>query len=815
MASAHGEHVVPGLVQDALTRIGGLIDTLFEAGSDAIFLMDGMRIVDCNPATLEMFGGRSKADIVGQTPVAFSPERQPDGAASAEKASRLVRAAIDGAPQRFEWRQCKLDGTPIDVELRLTRFVAGGSRFLVAVARDITARKRAEATLRRQYQAGELINGILARCAVCAPGDLDANVVSSLKDLAAFVGVDHAYFFARSADRSTYSCTHESCGPGVAPLAPRFQDVPFGSDAAIETALSAGEVVRIDSVRDHRNERVAGAALRADPGCRSVLDVPTFDPSGELVGAIGVDSHVRLVKWSDSNVMLCRIIGNALAAFTERKRAADATLHEKRFSECLIDSLPGIFFLYDAELRLRRWNKSHEALGYTAEEMRGMHLSDWFATEEGRRDATERAKDVLERDGAWELPEAELRTKDGAVVHYLCSGVRVTSPTGAMLLGVGVDISARVRAERALSASERNYRVLFDAPIDALFIHDASGRVLEVNERACAMYGFDASQAGRFSVDDLSLGEPPYSQREAVEHVRRAVHEGPQVFEWRSRRLDGTTFWSEVALRAFRVDGETRVIASVRDVSERKLAALEHERLVAAEAASTAKSEFLAMLSHELRTPLSAIQMSLDVLRGPEMPDEERRQRVLDVIERNVKLQTRLVSDLLDLSRIERSKLTIQPAAVRLDDIVLAAVQTCRGDAARADVTLEAHTAAGLEVDGDAVRLQQVVINLVGNAIKFTPAGGRVTVTMMAKDRRGCVVVEDTGVGIATERLPEVFEMFQQGQVAALRTPGLGIGLALVKAIVELHGGRVWAESAGPGSGSRFTVELPLRAHAT
>jgi len=168
------------------------------------------------------------------------------------------------------------------------------------------------------------------------------------------------------------------------------------------------------------------------------------------------------------------------------------------------------------------------------------------------------------------------------------------------------------------------------------------------------------------------------------------------------------------------------------------------------------------------------------------------------------------VNDLLDMSRLVRGKLTIERAPVRLGEVVLSAAEACRADAARAEVSLEARAEPGLWVDADATRLQQVVSNLVDNAVKFTPKGGRVTVSVTAKEDRGYVVVEDTGVGIDPDRLSDIFEMFRQGEVAARRAPGLGIGLALVKSIVDLHGSRVWAESPGPGHGSRFIVELPL-----
>ena len=808
-----GEPLVPGIIKEALSRIKILLDTLFETAQDAIFLMDGMRFVDCNPVTLRMFGCEAKTDILGETPFRFSPDRQPDGASSAERAGHLIAAAMTGVPQYFEWRHCRLDRTEFDVEIRLNRCFVGGAPFLVAVVRDITARKQAEAALRRQHLADDLMNKILGRIAGFIPSRFDADVDDALRDLAKFIGVDHAYFFMISPDRATYSCTHETCGPGVAPLREHLQNVPFGTHAWIELTLLAGKARQIDSASDRPR---AGAAedwgSGADVGRQSLLLLPTSGTSGEFAGAIGVDSHDRQTKWSDTDVMLCSIVGNMLTVMNERKRTADRLLQEKQFSDGLIDSLPGTFYLYDSKLRLRRWNKNHESsMGYTAEELQGKKMEDWPATEEHRRRVLAAAQRLLQHGEEIEPLETELLNKDGSAVPYLVSGARIDSPDGPMLVGVAINIAARIRAERALAASERNYRELFNATNDGLFIHDDGGRVLDVNERACAMFGFDAAGARRSPLVELSPGEPPYSQRDAIEKLHRAISEGPQVFDWQSRRLDGTTFWSEVALRAFRIEGEVRVIASVRDITERKRAGLERERLMAElHAANSAKDQFMAVLSHELRNPLAAIQASIDLLQRLPTLDEPRASPALQIIERNVKLQTQLVNDLLDLSRLVQGKLTLERAPMQLGDVVLSAAETCRADAGRAKVSLETRAEPGLWVDADSTRLQQIVMNLVDNAIKFTPKGGRVTVSVTAKERHGYVVVEDTGVGIDADRLADIFEMFRQGDVAAHRTPGLGIGLALVKSIVDLHGSRVWAESAGPGRGSRFIVELPL-----
>ena len=811
MASRPGEHMLPGIVDEALDRIRTLLDTLFETAEDAIFLMDGLRFVDCNPATLRMFGCRTNGQIVGQTPVEFSPVRQPGGAASADEIRRLVAEALHGNPQRFEWRHCRLDRTEFDVEVRLNRFDVGGARFLAAVVRDITARKRAEVALQRRVVADELINGILARCVGCTPSQFKAHIAMAVHELSEFVGADHAYFFVASPDHTTYTCLHETCGAGVAPLALRYQNVRAGTDVWIERALFSGEMACVASLAAcPADSPVARWVDGADPGCRSLLHVPTSGLSGEVSGFICVDAHAKEVAWSESDIMLCKIIGNALTGMTERKRAADKLLEEKAFSERLIDSLPGLFYLYDADLRLRRWNKNTEAMGFSASELQGKRMEAWLATDQARDEVVSAARAVLQQRGAIDFVESEILDKRGALAPYLFSGAHVESTEGPMLVGVGINIAARVRAEKALAASERNYRELFDVTNDALFIHDEAGQVLDINERARAMFGVDGPHAAGLSIGKLSLDEPPYSQAEAVDWIHRAVHEGPQVFDWRSRRADGTLFWSEVALRAFQSEGRGRVIASVRDITERKRAVLERERLIAeVQAASSAKDQFLAVLSHELRNPLAAIQAGVSLLRRLTPVEDRRLVRAVDVIERNVKLQARLVEDLLDLSRLVRGKLTVKRAPVRLDEAVIAAVQSCQADAARADVTLDVRANADLWVDADGDRIQQVVINLVGNTIKFTPKQGLVTVSVTRNGRRGRLVVEDTGVGIEAERLPDIFEMFRQGQIEARRAPGLGIGLALVKSLTELHGGTVWAESAGPGRGSRFVVELP------
>jgi PAS domain S-box-containing protein len=229
-----------------------------------------------------------------------------------------------------------------------------------------------------------------------------------------------------------------------------------------------------------------------------------------------------------------------------------------------------------------------------------------------------------------------------------------------------------------------------------------------------------------------------------------------------------------------------------------------------AEAANRAKDEFLATLSHELRTPLNAIVGWAHLLKTGQL-EESQRARAIEVIDRNAKAQSQIVADVLDVSRIVMGKLRLEVRPVELATLVEEALDTLRPAAAAKEIHLEAALAATGRVSGDPDRLQQVVWNLVSNAIKFTPAGGHIRVLLRRADSHAEVVVEDTGVGIRREFLPHVFERFRQSDSSSTRSHGgLGLGLALVRHLVELHGGTVSATSRGEGQGAAFAVRLPL-----
>jgi signal transduction histidine kinase len=243
----------------------------------------------------------------------------------------------------------------------------------------------------------------------------------------------------------------------------------------------------------------------------------------------------------------------------------------------------------------------------------------------------------------------------------------------------------------------------------------------------------------------------------------------------------------------------------------RRLVVLEREARAEAQAADRAKDEFLATLSHELRTPLNAMLGWIAILRAGKIR-QERRADAMEVIERNARTQARLIEDLLDVSRIITGKVQLDLQPMHLAPVVHTVIETLRPGAEAKNVHLHAQPDARQDqIHGDAARLQQVVWNLVSNAIKFTPAGGHVTLALQESDGGVQLTVHDTGIGIEADFLPHVFERFRQADSSTTRSHGgIGLGLAIVRHLVELHGGRISAESDGRDRGSRFVVWLPL-----
>lgn len=401
-------------------------------------------------------------------------------------------------------------------------------------------------------------------------------------------------------------------------------------------------------------------------------------------------------------------------------------------------------------------------------------------------------------------------------VRGLSSGADgyLTHPVESTVLIATVNAFLRARvAEDAMHASEAKFRAIFDQTPHGIALVSQDFVYLEANPAMCQILGRKREQiVGKHHSAFLPMG-----------HESEVVNISVQLQEsgaWRGTstaiRADASYIELEWSISSFNVSGVRLAIAT--DVTERRRIEDERERLLAsermarteAERANRLKDDFLATISHELRTPLTAILGWTRILRQhkPHLSDFD---EGLESIERNARVQTQLIEDLLDVSRITTGKLRLSVQRVRTEEIVKAALDSIDSATIAKEIVLSRHLESGPEVLADPNRLQQIVWNLVTNAVKFTPNGGNIDVSVKYRNASVCVSVRDNGRGIAPEFLPHLFDRFSQADGSAKRLyGGLGIGLAIVKNLVELHGGTVEATSEGLGKGAEFIVELPL-----
>jgi PAS domain S-box-containing protein len=391
--------------------------------------------------------------------------------------------------------------------------------------------------------------------------------------------------------------------------------------------------------------------------------------------------------------------------------------------------------------------------------------------------------------------------------------------------GVTSDVSERKRVELAMLESEERYRLATRATADVIWDWDLRTDEVLWNQSLTERFGHalgPALERASFRLEHVH----PEDRGRVSDSIRQAV-EGGEAEHWRAeyrfRRADGT--YADVLDRGYVLRGEGgkayRLIGAMQDLSERKRVEREREQMIDAERAARAeaerqsglKDEFLATLSHELRTPLTAILGWSEVLQARASAAGGEIAKGLAIIVRNARSQAKIIDDLLDVGRMLAGKVRLEVRRTRLVEVVDAAVETARPPADARGVGLRVEALGGggeATVLGDADRLQQVVWNLLTNAIKFSAPGGAVTVTLSSGGGRVTLVVSDRGEGITAEFLPFVFDRFRQADgTTTRRHGGLGLGLSIVKQVVELHGGHVAAASGGPGRGSTFTVSLP------
>ncbi len=459
-------------------------------------------------------------------------------------------------------------------------------------------------------------------------------------------------------------------------------------------------------------------------------------------------------------------------------------------------------------------------LGYETHEILGRHYSELQSPQQSPD-----ARAVFPQGGKITNRYFRLinyyRHKSGREIITESTGEPVTDQEGKIIKwrGVDFDVTQRIAAD----AFRSRLAAIVESSNDAIIGKMMTGAISSWNAAAERIFGYRAEEVMGQSMQLLC---PPDRQHEIEDNLIK-LRRGENVphYETVRRKKHGELITVSITVSPIRDNKGLVVGASetTRDITERRQAEQDREALLEAtqkareqaEIATRAKDEFLALVSHELRTPLNAMFGWARVLQGQPQPQQDVLAKAIDALNRNIDIQRQLIDDLLDSARIVSGKLKIESLPVDLVPVIEAALDVVRPAAKAKSIHLFAELPASLgQIAGDATRLQQVFWNLLANAVKFTPKGGQVSVRLERFETYARVSISDTGKGIPIEFLPYVFDRYAQANDdhTHFRHGGLGLGLALVSNLVELHGGRVSAESSGTGKGAQFIIDLPLRA---
>jgi PAS domain S-box-containing protein len=611
--------------------------------------------------------------------------------------------------------------------------------------------------------------------------------------------------FNAAAERLFGYTAEEMIGRPITVLIPADRQA---EETEILARLRRGERIdHFETVRISRDGRLLDISLSVSP---------IRDESGTIVGAAKIARDITEQKRAAA----------ALAAQREWYRVTLASI-----GDAVIASDPEgrVTFMNDVAKRLTAWNPADAV---------GKPLGEVFRiiNEETRAPVENPAEKVLHSGVTVVLAShTVLIGRDGREWPIADSAAPILDDAGRILGVVLVfhDVTEQQRAHAALAAQRGRFETTLASIGDGVIATDVAGHIEFMNAVAEQLTGWRLEEVRGRPCNDVFRIIDESTRQPAPNPVSQVLTQGDVVGLSNDTLLiaaDGTERAIDDSGAPIREAGGrlAGVVLVFRDVSERRrieaerqAAARERERLLTAERqarleseqANRVKDDFVAMLSHELRTPLSAILGWTQILQA-KSPGEETLHHGLEVIERNTRAQSQLISDLLDISRIGSGKLVLDVQTVDLGEVLADSLETVRYSADDKGVALRSRTEPVNPIVGDAARLGQVMWNLLTNAIKFTPRGGRVDVQLRQAGSTAELTVRDTGVGIRAEDLPRVFERFRQGGGATTgRHGGLGLGLSITKHLVELHGGSVRAASEGEGKGVVFTVELPLLAH--
>ncbi len=465
-------------------------------------------------------------------------------------------------------------------------------------------------------------------------------------------------------------------------------------------------------------------------------------------------------------------------------------------------------FLLDLEGRVMSWNAGARLVkGYDADEIIGRHFSVFYTEEAVKSRWPQHELEVATREGRFQDEGWRVR-KDGSRfwASVVLTALRDDDGKLVAFSKITLDLTERRLEDEALRQSEERFRLLIEGVVDyAIYMLDPEGVVTSWNTGAERIKGYKREEiigkhvSNFYTAEDVQAGKP-WEELATARRDGRAEDEG-----WRVRK-NGEKFMARVVVNAlYDTAGHLRGFAKVtQDLTQR-------QRAMELEAASRQVNEFIAMLAHEIRNPLAPIRNAVQIMDRLELSDPAQ-VNMRRTIDRQSAHLARIADDMIDISRITRGALEVEKKVVEIDDVVSRAIEVSSPaiEAARHELHVDLPPRA-VCVNGDVFRLTQVLSNLLNNSARYTPAGGSISLRVREEDGQAVIRVRDTGRGIDPSQIDTLFQMFVRGRTPLQRVgEGLGVGLALARNIVELHGGTIDASSEGEGKGAEFIVRLPL-----
>ena len=678
---------------------------------------------------------------------------------------------------------------------------------LIGTVQDITERKKAEEAIR----VSEARHSFMVTLADTLRPLSDAIEVKAeaSRMLGERLGANRVAYFEVQGDDYVVERDYTDAAQ---PMAGRYPTAAFGSQllAMYQAGRTATEADVNELPSRTPEEREAFAAVQI----RSYVGVPLIK-SGVFVAGLAI--HAAGVRtWTPNEIAIIEETAERTWAAVERVRA-EAALHESdaRY-RAVVEGQSELVCRFRLDGKILFANSAYaRSVGNSREALEGSDF--WSLIPAGDHPAVKAMLDDLTPDS----PECRIENRfvtQGGERWMLWTNRGLKFDSDGRLLeaqSAGIDITDRKNAETALRQSEEGRRLALDAAELGAFNIDTTTSILTTDERFRIIFAGTPEAMSYEQAFAAIHSEDRERIQAAVAAATRLDNPAPYTEEYRVVHPDGSVRWVFAKGRAKFSQTEPRRLNSfdgtVADVTSRKFIEEERERLFAQlRDADRRKDEFLATLAHELRNPLAPIRNGLQVmlLAGSSGTIE----KVRSMMERQLTQLVRLVDDLLDVSRVTSGKLTLRRERIELKAVIDAAIETTRPVIEQAGHELAVTVPdEPIPVDGDAARLSQVVSNLLNNSAKYTHSGGHIRLAVYTDDGMAVVVVTDDGIGIPTNMLSNVFEMFAQVDRALEKaTGGLGIGLSLVKGIVELHGGTIEARSEGEGRGSAFILRLPL-----